>query len=142
MEFTAIGDGVNLTSRIESATKLYGCSIIISENTYAQCKDTIWVRELDYVCVKGKRQPVLLYEVLGLRSQPLSPAQHEQVALYEKGRIHYQQRKFDLAIDTFSSLLRATPEDPATRLYLNRCQQLQQHPPTSDWDGSWQLQEK
>ena len=142
MEFTAIGDGVNLTSRIESATKLYGCSIIISENTYARCKDTIWVRELDYVCVKGKRQPVLLYEVLGLRSQPLSPVQQDQVALYEKGRTHYQQRKFDLAIDTFSSLLRATPEDQATRLYLKRCQQMQLHPPTNDWDGSWQLQEK
>lgn len=142
MEFTAIGDGVNLTSRIESATKLYGCSIIISENTYELCKDTIWVRELDYVCVKGKRQPVRLYEVLGLRSQTLTPTQQEQVALYEKGRDYYRQRKFDLAMDTFSTLLRQIPEDQATRLYLNRCQQLQQQPPKSDWDGSWQLQEK
>ncbi|MEM9807523.1 MAG: MASE1 domain-containing protein [Cyanobacteria bacterium P01_D01_bin.56] len=142
MEFTAIGDGVNLTSRIESATKLYGCAIIISENTYKLCQDTLWVRELDYVCVKGKRQPVRLYEVLGLRSQPLSPEQQQQLDLYAKGRELYQQRQFALAIDTFSALLRQTPEDQATRLYINRCQQLQQHPPESDWDGSWQLQEK
>ncbi|MBT9317662.1 MASE1 domain-containing protein [Leptothoe spongobia] len=142
MEFTAIGDGVNLTSRIESATKFYGCSIIISENTYALCKDTIWVRELDYVCVRGKRQPVYLYEVLGLRSHPLTPTQQEQIDLYAKGRTLYQQRQFDLAAKTFSQLLRHNPDDQATRLYVKRCQQLQQEPPSSDWDGSWQLQEK
>lgn len=142
MEFTAIGDGVNLTSRIESATKLYGCSIIISENTYERCQDMIWVRELDYVCVKGKRQPVRLYEVLGLRSQPLSSAQQTQIALYQQGRTHYQQRQFDLAIDIFSTLLRQIPDDQATHMHLKRCQQLQKQPPRSDWDGSWQLQEK
>ncbi|MEM6252048.1 MAG: MASE1 domain-containing protein [Cyanobacteria bacterium P01_D01_bin.156] len=142
MEFTAIGDGVNLTSRIESATKLYGCSIIISENTYSLCRDAIWVRELDYVCVKGKRQPVKLYEVLGLRSQPLPPEQQQQIALYGKGRALYQQRQFALAIDTFSTLLRQVPDDQATRLYINRCRQLQDSPPEQNWDGSWQLQEK
>lgn len=142
MEFTAIGDGVNLTSRIESATKFYGCPIIISENTYTLCKETIWVRELDYVCVHGKRQPVHLYEVLGLRSQPLSPSQKEHITLYKKGRTLYQQRKFDLAIDTFMSLLRKVPDDQATRLYLERCQQLQKHPPKNGWDGAWQLQKK
>lgn len=142
MEFTAIGDGVNLTSRIESATKLYGCSIIISENTYKLCQETLWVRELDYVCVKGKRQPVRLYEVLGVRSQPLSPQQQQQLQLYAKGRELYQQRQFALAIDTFSTLLRQTPDDQATRLYITRCQHLQQQPPEHNWDGSWQLQEK
>lgn len=142
MEFTAIGDGVNLTSRIESATKYYGCSIIISENTYALCKDTLWVRELDYVCVRGKSQPVHLYEVLGLRSHPLSPSQQEHITLYTQGRALYQQRKFDRAIETFSQLLRQSPDDQATRLYLERCQRLQQEPPSNNWDGAWQLQEK
>ncbi|MEO0869286.1 MAG: adenylate/guanylate cyclase domain-containing protein, partial [Cyanobacteria bacterium J06642_11] len=142
MEFTAIGDGVNLTSRIEGATKLYGCAILISEKTYHLCQDTIWVRELDYVCVKGKRQAVRLYEVLGLRSQPLSPEQQQQLELYAKGRELYQQRQFSLAIDTFSQLLRQSPKDQATRLQIKRCQHLQQHPPAPNWDGSWQLQEK
>ncbi|MEM9485627.1 MAG: adenylate/guanylate cyclase domain-containing protein [Cyanobacteria bacterium P01_F01_bin.116] len=142
MEFTAIGDGVNLTSRIESATKFYGCSIIISENTYSLCKERVWVRELDYVCVRGKRQPVHLYEVLGLRSHPLPPSQQAQITLYHKGRSFYQQRQFDQAIETFSQLLRQTPNDQATRLYLERCHQLQQTPPSGDWDGAWQLQEK
>ncbi|MDV3352780.1 MASE1 domain-containing protein [Leptothoe sp. LEGE 181152] len=142
MEFTAIGDGVNLTSRIESATKFYGCPIIISENTYKLCKETVWVRNLDYVCVRGKRQPVHLYEVLGLRSQPLNSTQQEHIALYEEGRMLYEQREFDLAIETFMTLLRKTPEDQATRIYLERCQQLQKHPPKKSWNGSWQLQEK
>ena len=142
MEFTAIGDGVNLTSRIESATKFYGCSIIISENTYALCKDTVWVRELDYVCVRGKQQPVHVYEVLGLRSQPLSPAEQDHIERYQKGRSLYKQREFGRAIDVFSELLHKTPDDQATRLYVERCQQLQKAPPCQDWDGSWQLQEK
>ncbi|MBT9311682.1 MASE1 domain-containing protein [Leptothoe kymatousa] len=142
MEFTAIGDGVNLTSRIESATKLYGCAIIISENTYNLCQDTIWVRELDYVCVKGKRQPVRLYEVLGLQTTPLTDQQQQQLRLYAQGRSLYQQQKFDQAAEVFGTLLRHTPNDQATRLYIARCQQLQQHPPNDDWDGAWQLQEK
>ena len=142
MEFTAIGDGVNLTSRIESATKYYGCPIIISENTYALCKDTIWVRELDYVCVRGKRQPVHLYEVLGLRAQPLSLDQQDQIERYTQGRALYQQRQFDQAANVFGQLLRQYPDDRATHLYLNRCQQLQQHPPNATWNGSWQLKEK
>ncbi|ESA32590.1 adenylate cyclase [Leptolyngbya sp. Heron Island J] len=142
MEFTAIGDGVNLTSRIESATKYYGCPIIISENTYALCKETVWVRELDYVCVRGKRRPVHLYEVLGMRSHPLSGSQQEKIALYKKGRTLYQQQNFNLAIEIFMELLRQDPTDQATRLYLERCQQLQKKPPKHDWDGSWQLQEK
>ena len=142
MEFTAIGDGVNLTSRIESATKYYGCSIIISENTYALCKETVWVRELDYVCVRGKQRPVHLYEVLGMRSHPLSCSQQEKIALYKKGRTLYQQQNFNLAIKIFMELLRKHPTDQATRLYLERCQQLQKMPPNQDWEGSWRLQEK
>ncbi|MEM9163898.1 MAG: MASE1 domain-containing protein, partial [Cyanobacteria bacterium P01_F01_bin.4] len=142
MDFTAIGDGVNLTSRLEGATKLYGCSIIISENTYQLCKENIWVRELDYVCVKGKTQPVNIYQVLGLRSQPLTDAQQHQINLYHQGRGYYQQQAFQLAIDTFNKLLNYTPDDPAVILHIKRCQQLQQQPPLENWAGDWQLNAK
>ncbi|NEP19439.1 MAG: PAS domain-containing protein, partial [Leptolyngbya sp. SIO4C1] len=142
MDFTAIGDGVNLTARIEGATKLYGCPIIISENTYQLCQETLWVRELDYVRVKGKSQPVSLYEVLGLRSQPLSSQQQQQIACYHQGRQHYQQRRFQQAADLFTQLLVDNPADQAAALYLRRCQQLQQQPPGPSWDGAWQLSAK
>ncbi|MEO0458204.1 MAG: MASE1 domain-containing protein [Cyanobacteria bacterium P01_A01_bin.114] len=142
MDFTAIGDGVNLTSRIEGATKLYGCSIIISEKTYQLCKEKIWVRELDYVCVKGKTRPVNIYEVLGLRSQPLTNEQQHWLKLYHQGRKYYQQQAFQSAINTFNQLLADTPDDQATRLHIKRCQQLNQQPPTETWDGAWQLNAK
>ena len=139
MEFTAIGDGVNLTSRLESATKLYGCAIVMSEFTYRLCQRLVWVRELDYVRVKGKQQPVHIYEVIGLRSQPLSTQRQHQISLYHHGRRQYRQRCFVAAADTFQQLLLQTPQDRAAQLYLTRCQQLQTAPPVEPWDGAWQL---
>jgi adenylate cyclase len=72
MEFTAIGDGVNLGSRLESASKQYGIDIVISENTFKPCADRIWTRELDYIKVKGKNRPVAVYELVGstIRAYP------------------------------------------------------------------------
>jgi adenylate cyclase len=68
MELTSIGDGVNLGSRLEGATKQYGCDIIISESTYAYCQDRVWVTELDRIKVKGKNNAISIYELVDLRS--------------------------------------------------------------------------
>ncbi|QFS48620.1 adenylate cyclase [Nostoc sphaeroides CCNUC1] len=144
MEFTAIGDGVNLGSRLESVSKQYGCDIIISDNTFKPCQDQIWARELDYIRVKGRNEPVAIYELLGLRSNPIESEKLQVIEHYHKGREYYLKRQFSLARAEFAKVLAADSHDKAAMLHLLRCQHWLQSPPTeSDWDeGVWTFQEK
>src|SRR6478672_1029530 len=143
MEFTAIGDGVNLGSRLESASKQYGCDIVISESTYRPCADRVWARELDCIRVKGKNQPVSVYELVGLRSEPIAEGQQEIIDLYQKGREYYLKRKFTRAMGEFGTILEDfNKEDKASALHLKRCQHFLQEPPPDDWDGVFTLTEK
>lgn len=143
MEFTAIGDGVNLGSRLESASKQYGTDIVISESTYKPCEDRIWVRELDYIKVKGKTKPVAIYELVGLKSVALAPELRQKIELYHQGLVYYRDRKFRKAINEFAAILEdIDSHDKATLLHMDRCQYWLQNPPSDDWDGSWTLTEK
>ena len=142
MEFTAIGDGVNLASRLEGASKIYGCDIIISENTYQPCKDQVWVRELDLVRVKGKNNPVAIYELAGLRSQPLESQKQQVIEFYTKGREYYLKQDFVLARIEFAKVLSVDNNDQASILHLNRCNDYIKSPPSPNWDGAWTLTEK
>lgn len=143
MEFTAIGDGVNLGSRLEGASKQYGCDIIISEYTFRPCADKIWYRELDCIRVKGKNEPVKIYEVVGLRSESVSDEKQEIIELYHKGREHYLNRKFTRAMTEFGTILEDIDKnDKAAALHLKRCQHFLQEPPPDEWDGVWSLTEK
>lgn len=146
MEFTAIGDGVNLGSRLEGASKQYGCDIVISESTYLPCADRIWARELDYIKVKGKTQPVAVYELIGIRdgalADPLPDVTQQVMDHYAKGREHYLARKFPLAMGQFGQVLELVHDDKASALHLERCNYWLQNPPPEDWDGSWQMTQK
>ncbi|BAY77247.1 adenylate/guanylate cyclase with GAF and PAS/PAC sensors [Nostoc linckia NIES-25] len=144
MEFTAIGDGVNLGSRLESVSKQYGCDIIISHNTFKPCQENIWARELDYIRVKGRNEPVSIYELVGLRSDPISSEKLQVIEHYHKGRKYYLHRDFNRARAEFALVLAADNQDKAAMLHLLRCQHWLQAPPTeSDWDeGVWTFQEK
>lgn len=145
MEFTAIGDGVNLGSRLEGASKQYGCDIVISENTYQPCADRIWARELDCIRVKGKNQPVGIYELVGLRSQPLDDQKQRSIDLYHQGREHYRNRKFVSAMNAFATILdEIDNHDKAAKMHLERCNHWLTEPPTDvTWDeGVWTLKEK
>ncbi|MBD2166869.1 GAF domain-containing protein [Calothrix membranacea FACHB-236] len=144
MEFTAIGDGVNLGSRLESVSKQYGCDIIISDNTYNPCRENIWARELDYIRVKGRNEPVAIYELLSLRSDPIKSEKLEIIELYHKGREYYLNRQFDLAQAKFNQVLGIDSHDKAALLHLHRCQHWIQSPPSdADWDeGVWTFKEK
>jgi adenylate cyclase len=144
MEFTAIGDGVNLGSRLESVSKQYGCDIIISDNTYKFCQDQVWARELDYIRVKGRNEPVAIYELIGSRTDRISDAKLEVVEHYHKGREYYLQKQFALAQTEFVKALTADNNDKAVMLYMGRCQHWLQSPPTDTvWDdGVWTFTEK
>lgn len=142
MEFTAIGDGVNLGSRLEGASKQYGTDAIISETTYKLCGDRIWVRELDRIQVKGKNQPVSVYELIGLKSDPISDVQSQIIEHYHSGRAHYLARKFSKAVAEFAEVLELDHQNKAANLHISRCQHFLLHPPEDEWDGVWRMTEK
>jgi adenylate cyclase len=142
MEFTAIGDGVNLGSRLEGASKQYGIDAVISESTYKLCGDRVRVRELDRIQVKGKNQPVSVYELVGLKSDPINDIQNQIIAHYHAGREHYLSRKFSKAVAEFAEVLELDNHNKAANLHITRCQHFLLNPPEDEWDGVWRLTEK
>jgi adenylate cyclase len=142
MEFTAIGDGVNLGSRLEGASKQYGTDAIISESTYNLCGDRIWVRELDRIQVKGKNQPVSVYELIGLKSDPLTEIQTQIIEHYHTGRQHYLARKFSKAVAEFAEILELDKTNKAANIHITRCQHFLLNAPEDNWDGVWRMTEK
>ncbi|MDB9510972.1 GAF domain-containing protein [Kamptonema animale CS-326] len=106
MELTSIGDGVNLASRLEGTSKQYGTDLVISENTYKDYAERLYVRELDFITVKGKTEPVTIYELLGIRAgfspigKPLSEAQQKVIEHYAKGRECYKRPVSEKLSDT------------------------------------------
>lgn len=135
MDYTVIGDAVNLSARLESATKEYGCDIILSQMTYDLCGDRLWVRELDKIRVKGKNEAVSIYELIGDRSEPLTPPLVEFLNLYAVGRSQYADRQFDRALVTFEAAYQLRPHDRAIALHLDRCRDYLRVPPPASWDG-------
>ncbi|MEI6332538.1 MAG: adenylate/guanylate cyclase domain-containing protein [Pseudanabaena sp. ELA645] len=142
MEFTAIGDGVNLGSRLEGASKQYGIDAVISESTYQLCRDRVWVRELDRIQVKGKKRPVSIYELVGLRADPISDDQSHIIEHYHEGREHYLNRRFGKAFAEFAEVIGVDRNNKAATLHMTRCTHFLLNPPPDDWDGVWTLTEK
>lgn len=143
MEFTAIGDGVNLGSRLESASKQYGCDIIVSEYTFKPCEKLIWYRELDCIRVKGKNAPIRIYEVVGLISDTPSQQKQDVIEHYHKGREYYLQRKFRQAMNEFTLILEEIdPKDKSAELQLDRSLHFVKNPPPDEWDGVFTMTEK
>ncbi|TVU54365.1 MAG: GAF domain-containing protein [Arthrospira sp. PLM2.Bin9] len=115
MELTSIGDGVNLASRLEGTSKQYGTDIVISENTYLPNADRLIVRELDFITVKGKSQPVRIYELVGIRegkqARPISDEQQQIIDHYYRGRQLYLKPAMEKLTDTDIVPLLAQLED-------------------------------
>ena len=135
MEYTVIGDGVNLSSRLEGVTKQYGCDIVLSEYTYETCKDKVWVRELDKIRVKGKAQPVSIYDLIDARSVTLDSQTESFLALYQAGREAYTAMRFADAIGIFEKADEICPRDRAVAIHINRASAYLSNPPSEDWDG-------
>jgi adenylate cyclase len=142
MDFTIIGDGVNLAARLESACKQYGAHILISEFTYAKLKDTYRIREVDYVVVKGKTEPVAIYEVLDYHNEQTFPNIVEVVSLFKNGLGKYRKRQWQQAMSLFNEALALNPADKVCKLYLERCQKLENAMLEDDWNGVWVMESK
>jgi adenylate cyclase len=142
MNYTVIGDGVNLASRLESACKQYGAHILISEFTVRKLNGTYRKREIDRVVVKGKTEPVAVYEILTYHTPETFPNIAEVLGLFKDGMSEYRNRRWDGAIRLFGECLMLNPNDKPSQIHLERAQHLRDNPPGDDWDGVWVMDSK
>jgi len=142
MDYTVIGDGVNLAARIESACKQYGAHILISEFTHKAVKATYRTRQVDYVIVKGKTEPVGVHEVLDFHDEKSYPNMVEALGHFNDGYRAWNDGKWDQAIKLFKNVEKINPNDKAAKLYLDRCAYMKKHPPKGDWNGVWVMTSK
>ncbi|MEK9772871.1 MAG: GAF domain-containing protein [Opitutae bacterium] len=142
MDYTVIGDGVNLAARIESACKQYGAHILISEFTYKAVKATYRTRQVDYVIVKGKTEPVGVYEVLDFHDDNSYPEMVEALGNFNDGYRAWNNGNWDQAIKLFQTVKKINSNDKAADLYLDRCNYMKKNPPKGEWDGVWVMTSK
>jgi len=142
MDYTLIGDGVNLASRLESACKAYSAQILISENTFGRLRGTYRIRNIDLVVVKGKTEPVGVYEVLDHHSEESFPNLMDVVSYFNEGMRNYRAARFANAIAQFEKALACNPKDKLSTTYIQRCQHLVANPPGDDWNGVWVMTQK
>ena len=146
MNYTMMGDTVNLAARLEASAKQYGVYIQIADTTYQVNKDILVVRDLDFVRVVGKEDPVQVWELISEKGQEpesykkILPAYHEALKLYKN-------QEFKKAIEAFKESDKLEEMFPGrktnpSRVYIPRCEHFLENPPESDWDGVWTLTSK
>ncbi len=142
MNYTVIGDNVNLASRIESINKFYGTATLISESTYLQAKSEGFVTRLvDRAVLVGKATPVRLYELVGIKGE-VDDKKLKQIELYENAFDLYSQKQFAEAIVLLEQLTSESPSNLAATKLLDRCQRYIVTPPADNWQGEYVLASK
>ena len=141
MDYTMIGDGVNLAARLESACKQYNARILISDFTFKKLKGTYRIRYIDDVVVKGKTEPVGVHEVLDYHDESTFSNLMDVVNHFNEGRKKYISGNFNQAITSFKECLKINSEDKLSETYIDRCNQLISEKP-KNWDGVWVMKSK
>jgi adenylate cyclase len=141
MDYTMMGDSVNLAARLEGVNKQYGTHLMISEFTRAAAVDHIETRMLDKIRVVGKSEPVKVYELLA-RKNELSEFDKKMVPVFEAALDLYQAQQWDAAIAKFNETLVIKPGDPPSQKYIERCEDFKKTPPGETWDGVFTLTSK
>jgi len=141
-DYTVIGDSVNLASRLEGVNKVFGTEILISESTYNQIRRDFECRELDLIAVKGKSEPVRIYELISTKGE-INKDQIETFADFEKGLKQYRSQKWSNAIKEFKKALVVIPDDGPSLAYVQRCTDLQKsNNLPNKWNGVFKLHSK
>ena len=138
--YTVMGDAVNLGSRLEGITKQYGVGILVGEATRKAIKDIVF-REVDRVQVKGKEEPVAIYEPIGLEGET-GKAAHEEMKLWNQALRYYRAQDWDQAEVTLLNLSRMAPGRGLYGKYMERVAQLRREPPEPGWNGVWKFETK
>jgi len=142
MDYTLIGDGVNVASRLESACKAYSAQILISENTCRMLRGTYRMRDIDQVIVKGKTEPVRVYEILDYHTAETFPNMMDVLNYFNEGMTHYRNKNFLKSILQFEEALQRNPCDKLSQTYIDRCRLLLANSPGDDWQGIWEMHDK
>ncbi|HJU20128.1 MAG TPA: GAF domain-containing protein [Stellaceae bacterium] len=142
MEYTVIGDRVNLAARLESANKYYGTSVLLAAETKQALKSSAVLRRLDLLQAKGMTRPVWVYESLGHHNDESFPRLPALIATFETGLNCYQKRDWQGALCHFAAALDIAPQDRPSRIFADRCSYYLMHPPAEDWNGVWVMEHK
>ncbi|TGK19970.1 adenylate/guanylate cyclase domain-containing protein [Leptospira fluminis] len=144
LDTTVIGDTVNVASRLESLTSLYKSDILITQQTLSSLTiaDDISIREVDSVVVKGKSQPIIIYEVFEADDPHIRKLKEATLPMVSRGIILYKVGNFKEALLNFEQALKVFPDDIVAILYRKRCQEYIETPPLGNWVGVQHLLEK
>jgi adenylate cyclase len=143
MSYTVMGDNVNLGSRLEGLTKDYGIKAMISEFTRKRLtRKDIFVRDLDDIRVKGKLEPVNVYELMRPDIMPNEQGMRDLIGEFELGRAAYKKQDWNKAKSHFEACMRMRDKDGPSTLYLERIEKYIEHSPGESWDGVYTFKHK
>lgn len=141
MDYTMMGDTVNLAARLEGVNKLYGTYTLVSENTFRDAGESITAREIDSIIVVGRQEAIKVFEIVGYTAE-MNDAVKYTIEHYEAALGAYRKRDWDRAIELFERAMEFTPQDRPSQALISRCREYKKNPPPDSWNGAFVMTTK